>query len=352
MQSTPEVPYPEEHLIQRLTALWGLTEAGLGGVIHSLRIPFTGIVVGSTAIILITLIAFFGRKRPAVILRSTAVVLIIKAGVSPHTPIPAYIAVLFQGCMAAWLFRCLPGIRLPAMILGIAGLIEGVCQKFISMTIVYGKSVWEAIDLLGRKLSTQWGLDGSLEHASAWLIGIFVIYYGIGGIITGWLAGIIPLKIQELLRVHQACSPAIPPAAAPMLPRKTRRHWPYRRLLPAALILVMIVLVYGLLYADTSYRSKILYILCRTLLVLGAWFFLLGPLIRKWIHQLQKKKHVMYGEEVSQALHLMPHIRKMAGPAWAETVHENRFVRWYHFLIRWVVYSIAFDENARSAKDT
>jgi hypothetical protein len=42
----------------------------------------------------------------------------------------------------------------------------------------------------------------------------------------------------------------------------------------------------------------------------------------------------------------------MAGPAWAETVHENRFVRWYHFLIRWVVYSIAFDENARSAKDT
>lgn len=330
-------------MLQRLTALWGLTEAGLGGVIHSLRIPFTGIVVGSTAIILITLIAHVGRKRPRAILHAMAVVLIIKAGVSPHTPIPAYIAVIFQGCMAAVLFRYLPGIRWPAMLLGLLGLIEGVSQKFITMTLVYGKSVWEAIDLIGAKLSDQWGLDIGLDHASAWLIGIFIVYYGIGGVITGWLAGSIPLKVDELLRSHHPISPAIPVNAAPDLPPKTRRRWPLRRLLPALLILFMILGVYGWLYADTPLHSRAFYILARTLLVLGGWFFLLGPCVRKWIQRLQKRKSMRYSEAVAQAMTLMPQLRKMAGPAWAETAAAPRAVRWYRFLIRWVVYSIALD---------
>ena len=43
--------------IQRLTALWAFTESGLGGIMHALQIPFTGLLVGGMAVIMISLIA-------------------------------------------------------------------------------------------------------------------------------------------------------------------------------------------------------------------------------------------------------------------------------------------------------
>lgn len=335
-----------EQIIARLTALWGLTEAGLGGVIHALKIPFTGIVVGSTAIILITLIAFFAERRVSVLLKSMIVVLIIKASVSPHTPVPAYFAVLFQGFLAALLFRVLPGIRLPAMILGILALLEGVGQKFIVLTLIYGQSVWEAIDVIGRKLSAQWGLNSELENASLWLIGIFTVYYLIGGVVVGWLAGRIPSRVQKMLAQYRNAKPDLQiPAEAIRLPEQARRKWTLRRLLPGLLILLMIVLVLGGMQAgEGSARAKCIYVLVRTVAVLAVWFFMVGPLIRKLIARLQKREAIIYGHEVAQTMDLMPRLRQMAALAWAQTAFESKLTRWYRFLLRLIVYSIVCDD--------
>ncbi|MDD3605338.1 MAG: hypothetical protein PHD86_09155 [Kiritimatiellae bacterium] len=335
-----------QQIITRLTALWGLTEAGLGGVIHALKIPFTGIVVGSTAIILITLIAFFAERRISVLLKSMIVVLIIKASVSPHTPIPAYFAVLFQGLLASFLFRWLPGIRLPAMTLGILALLEGVGQKFIVMTLIYGKSVWEAIDVIGQKLSAQWGLSSEMENASFWLIAIFTVYYLIGGVIVGWLAGRIPSRVQRMLEQYREAKPDLKiPDDAIRLPEKARRKWPLRRLLPGLLILLMIVFVFGGMQAgEGSARAKCIYVLVRTTVVLAVWFFLVGPLIRKLIARLQKREAMVYGEEIARAMNLMPRLRQMAALAWAQTAFEKKHVRWYRFLLRLIVYSIVCDD--------
>ena len=50
-------------IISRLTALWALSEAGLGGILHALQSPFTGLFVGGFAIILISLIAYFADDK-------------------------------------------------------------------------------------------------------------------------------------------------------------------------------------------------------------------------------------------------------------------------------------------------
>src|SRR4051812_17198512 len=82
--------------IQRLTALWAFTESGLGGIMHALRIPFTGLIVGGMSVIMISFIAQLCEHRYREILKSALIVLIIKAMVSPYTPFPAYVAVSFQ----------------------------------------------------------------------------------------------------------------------------------------------------------------------------------------------------------------------------------------------------------------
>src|SRR6202008_2387238 len=78
--------------IQRLTALWAFTESGLGGLLHALQIPFTGLVVGGMAVIIISFIAEISGNNYKQILKSALIVLIVKAMVSPYTPFPAYIA--------------------------------------------------------------------------------------------------------------------------------------------------------------------------------------------------------------------------------------------------------------------
>jgi len=327
--------------VARLTALWGLSEAGLGGLIHALRIPFTGIVVGSTAIILITLIVYFSERNMRVLLRSMVVVLLIKAAASPHTPIPAYFAVTLQGLMGAFLFSVLPGIRLPAMLLGVAALLEGVVQKFTVMTLLYGKSVWTAIDLIAQKAAAEFGIQANL-HASLWVVGAYAVYYAGGGLVVGWMAGAIPGSItRQLEHLHQL--PTMPRVEPEVLPLGTGRRWRARRLLPGLAILLGLIAVYALAPSDAGGLQRSVYILLRTLVILGVWFGLAGPWVRRGIDHFLKNRAGRYGHQLTEAMNLMPYLRALAVFAWTETARCNRFTRWYRFVTLLVTLTLVFD---------
>src|SRR4030095_14723436 len=94
---------PQSLIFYRLIALWALSEAMLGGIIHGLKIPVSGLVVGSCAVICICLIAYYIPSKGSII-KATVIVAIFKMMLSPQAPPPAYIAVFFQGLMGELLF--------------------------------------------------------------------------------------------------------------------------------------------------------------------------------------------------------------------------------------------------------
>ena len=49
-------------IIKRLTAMWALSEAALGGLLHALKVPFTGLFVGGVSVIFISLIGYFSDR--------------------------------------------------------------------------------------------------------------------------------------------------------------------------------------------------------------------------------------------------------------------------------------------------
>ncbi|MFN9519473.1 MAG: hypothetical protein ACK574_07030, partial [Bacteroidota bacterium] len=65
------------HYINRLTALWAFSESGLGGMMHALKIPFTGFFLGGFAIVILTLIAHHSRNRFSDIMQSTLLVILV-----------------------------------------------------------------------------------------------------------------------------------------------------------------------------------------------------------------------------------------------------------------------------------
>ena len=83
-------------IIDKLTALWALNESGLGGFLHVFNTPFTGLIVGGIAILLISLIAYYAENKWQAIFKALVIVLIIKMAVSPYSPFGAYVAVSFQ----------------------------------------------------------------------------------------------------------------------------------------------------------------------------------------------------------------------------------------------------------------
>ena len=92
-----------KQIYYRLIALWVLCEAMLGGIIHGLKIPVSGLFVGSSAVICICLIAWYVPQKGAII-KATIIVAIFKMMLSPQAPPPAYIAVFFQGLLGELLF--------------------------------------------------------------------------------------------------------------------------------------------------------------------------------------------------------------------------------------------------------
>ena len=135
MDSKTEInPDPQEINDQisvvKITALWAFSESAFGGILHALTIPFRGIFINSAAVLFITLIALFSKNKNE-ILKSTFIVLLIKALVSPYTPLTAYFAVTIQGLIGYLLFLPKNIFKISTILLGILTLLFSVLQKII-----------------------------------------------------------------------------------------------------------------------------------------------------------------------------------------------------------------------------
>jgi chromate transport protein ChrA len=87
----------------RIIALWAFSESAFGGILHALAIPFRGLFIASAAVLFISMIGLFGKSNRE-ILKATLIVILIKAVVSPHSPLTAYLAVSLQGLLGFLFF--------------------------------------------------------------------------------------------------------------------------------------------------------------------------------------------------------------------------------------------------------
>jgi hypothetical protein len=123
----------------RITALWAFSECALGGVMHALKIPFTGIIVGGFSVLSIGMLAHVSGRSAAAILRATLLVVLVKAVVSPHSPPTAYLAVGFQGLAGALILSRVRPFALAAYLFGFLAILESALQKDTRPAAVFRK---------------------------------------------------------------------------------------------------------------------------------------------------------------------------------------------------------------------
>jgi hypothetical protein len=315
--------------IQRLTALWAFTESGLGGVMHALHIPFTGLLVGGMAVVMICLIAEFSEHNYRLLLKSLIIVLIVKAMAGPFTPVTAYIAVSFQALLGYTLFSLFGVSVISMVLLSIIAILESAIQKLLVLTLFFGQSIWKAADSMVAFAGEQ--LGHIISNGSYWIMAVYLFIYLAGGIFIAWLsyttihsfnAG----KPGFVLKETYPINPVVEIKTNPAGKKMHRKLW----LLIVVMIAISLILFVFAANKKEGWIEVIKTISWTTSAVL-VWFVLIGPLITQGIQKLLKKKQSGYSDEVLQTLAFIPVLKQLAAAAWQQSKLQQGFKRWSFF---------------------
>ena len=324
--------------VRRLTALWGFSEAAFGGILHALKIPFTGMLLGSAAIIFISLIANASKDKTAV-LKSTLIVILIKAFVSPYSSITSYFAVLLQGVFGYILFSNIKSQRSAAIMLGFFTMFFSALQKLIVITILFGNSFWESIDVFVNYVLKQIGIQNINPSLSISLF-IVLLYAGIH-IFTGIFVGLKIVDIPAWLQKEYGYIDSqyifsiktddyFPSTSKP----KTKRWWK-RKSGIFMLVVFGIIAALSFLYPDAfeGLGTTIIVMVVRSILITLIWYFIISPFLLKHFKKVVEKKNFKYASQINKATELFPDFKKVINFSWKESSKLKGIYRIRKFLL-------------------
>ncbi|WP_162427776.1 hypothetical protein [Pontibacter pudoricolor] len=298
----------------RITALWALSEALLGGVLHALHLPGTGLFVGGASVLCISLLAHHCPSRKA-ILKATVMVIVVKGMLSPHSPPGAYLAVFIQGCLGYLLFPGKNYFKLSCLLLGVLTQLQSALQRLVIMLIMFGTDLYRVAHEFVNYILKKAGFAGG-----DYVLYIVVSYIGLHilmGVFVGWLAGRLPGMLKEQQHKIDLSSFAYSGNEGfASLPRKRKSAW--KRMFPLLTIAICFLLgisvYFNLIVYNTAYS-----ILLRAVIIVALWTWVITPLLRKALKHWSATKRSALASELDQVLQVMPYIYKSAKFCWAST---------------------------------
>lgn len=325
--------------ISKIIALWGFSEATLGGILHAFNIPFTGLFVGGVAIILISLIAYLSDNKGSII-KTTLIVITIKGVVSPHTPLTAYFAVFLQGVAAQILFNLIKNVRLAALIFGIIAMLLSGLQKLIILTLVFGNTLWDSIDIYSSFIINEifsGNKNPEIYSLSLMIMSFYVGIHLIAGIFFGYIAGKLPRWIDETQKSDNYSSllDEIEVIKNNHNGKKKRKSWWKKKSGIIFILIMTAMLVLSYLFPEFGRGnvSKVAVMILRSTIIMIVWIFLLAPILLKAFHKYLNKKQKSYSADITGIIELFPYIRSILKFSWNKTKQLSKLKRVKTFLV-------------------
>ncbi len=307
--------------IQRVIALWGFSEAAFGGILHALKIPFTGLFLGSAAVIFITLIAHYSRSKSA-ILRATLIVVLVKAFVSPYSPLTAYFAVALQGIMGYLFFSAIKYERVAALLLGFFTLFFSALQKLILLTILFGTGLWDSIDLFVDFVLSQTMILPHSQSLSFSLI-IIALYSGLHvavGIYVGIKSSFIPKWVEMKSQSFERLGIDFQTSADSLTDKKKQKKkgWWKRSsgITLFAFLIALMLLSYFFPQLGKNKAYDILFMILRSIVITIIWFSVLSPFILKYFKIFIEKNKFKHASEINDVTTLFPSFNRIINFCW------------------------------------
>lgn len=334
--------------IQRLTTIWALSEAAFGGVLHAFKVPLTGIFINGIAVIIISLISYMSNKKGQ-ILKATLIVILVKAAVSPHTPLNAYLAVSLQGIIGELIFSSKKYFKMSALAFGIITLSLSGFQRIIVLTILFGKNLWDSIDLFGNYIinQLQFYSDKIVTYeVSNWLIIIYIGVHLLVGLIVGIFSGNIPNRLNKLdesnlyrLR-HDIKNESIND-----FKKHKSKFWLRKPSSIAILFLFIFIMTLTYVFPQFSETAalKALIMVIRSFFIMIIWYVIVGPFLLKIYKNFINKHGSKYSSEVDSTIKLLPFFKSIVIFTWKNSKKYKNINRIKQFIWTTLVNILVLD---------
>lgn len=311
----------------RITALWAFSECALGGVMHALKLPFTGFFVGGFAVLCIGLLAHVSQRNAAVILRSTLLVILVKAIVSPQSPPTAYLAVGFQGLSGALILGYLRPFAVAAYLFGFLALLESALQKILVLLLFFGKPLFEAIDVFFQSVLKNFGLNNQVSWANVVVCG-YIGLYSVWGLVLGHWILRLPKQLDQKRAEYSAIEFSDQQVEGDLSPKKMRL-W----LFPL-LVLIFVTGVFVFAGGKAVGGQRALYAVLRSVAVLLAWFYWARPLVMWAFQRWAKMKSESEKRTLAHIMATIPSLRLKAHSVYNHVSQKHRgWKRWREFVV-------------------
>ncbi len=320
--------------ILRITAMWAFSESAFGGILHALTIPFRGLFIASAAVLFISLIALLAKNNNE-IFKATLIVILIKAVVSPYSPLTAYFAVSLQGILGFLLFSVKRFYKLSALLLGLLVLFFSGIQKIVVLTILFGNTLWESIDLFIEQVSSELlNLNHPDINYGYLLAGIYITLHLCAGFYIGLYSGRLPEKINHYKKIIPS---EVEPTSGEEITQKEKRKKKSWFLRPTGIFVVVlsagvILLSYLSPELEDEIALSILFMLVRSLVITFIWYILLAPLAKKLFSRFVSKRKSEYAQDLEDIISLIPQFKKIVNYCWKLSKNKKGYKRIRYFL--------------------
>jgi len=320
--------------ILKITALWAFSESAFGGILHALTIPLRGLFISSAAVLFICLIALFSKNSKD-ILKSTLIVVLIKAVVSPYSPLTAFLAVSLQGFLGFLFFSTKKFYKLSALFLSLTVLFFSGIQKIVVLTILFGNTLWESLDIFIKQVSLEmFYIDHPEINYGYIIISAYVLLHLIAGLFIGIYAGRLPQKIDYYKGVIPTSISSINGEEIPRREKRKKRSWFLR---PTGIFIIVlsigvIVLSYLSPKLQENVAISVVIMIIRSLVITFIWFVILAPIVKYYFQKFIAKRKSEYSKDMEEIISMFPKFKEIVNYCWKLSSDKKGYKRIRSFL--------------------
>jgi len=276
-------------------------------------------------------------------------VILVKFVVSPYSPINAYFAVMLQCTLGYFLF--FRGFnKFSPIILGFLSLLFSGIQKIVILTLVFGMTLWESLDIffefvLNRILPNYQSPDEiSISYI---LVGIYILTHILGGLVAGWYASILPARIRnhtwdniELIQNN------FNDLLNMKIKKKKRKNWWLKPSSIAFFIFAIFLIAISFFYdeVDKNIAGQVVVMILRSILIIVIWYYFISPLLLKLVNKILSNKSKKQANEIENIVQLFPNIKSIIKYSWSQTKSYRGTKRIFFFIDKVLISYLLFEQ--------
>lgn len=258
------------------------------------------------------MIAYFSDGRGE-ILKATLIVLLVKAAVSPNSPLTAYFAVSLQGFLGEVFFYNKKFFKTSALIFSMLVLFLTATQRILTLTILFGNNLWNSIDIYTKYVLNALGLKILNINVSFIIIGVFVMLHVAIGALAGKFAAGMPEKIKNPSFPEDFNADELKNYKGNVIskpPRKKKRKKILRTIFYAV---VIVLIIFSYLHPEFGKRRSLdlVIMLIRSITIIFLWVTLVSPFLYKSIRKYLDKKEAPIIGRINRIIASFPYYRKI-----------------------------------------